>query len=259
MADPPINRQFPHDDALCEACGYPLNGLAEDAKCPECGSRISNSSPLKRDGLGARAINPLFQYGRVGIAVLLSPRCVFRKMQVNGDRDAGVYHLLITAVLTPLALFVGYVVCVLVNVPSAFRNTNVEPILLFLMALVLSLIILALSYIEMLGVTAFSRRRGWRVPFRLAERVCCYASVGWLPGVFLAGVGIAILDLHAVGQPWFEKMHGLVRVRWIFYAALFVLSLLWFETLVWIGVRQVRYANAWPEEPDAAVPGTPEQ
>lgn len=104
-----------------------------------------------------------------------------------------------------------------------------------------------LTYIEMLGVTAFSKRRGWRVPFHLAERVCCYASVGWLPGVVLAGVGVGLLQVYGPGRPWYEHLLGLIRVGWLFYGGLFVLSLLWFETLVWIGVRQVKYANGWPD------------
>lgn len=106
-----------------------------------------------------------------------------------------------------------------------------------------------LTYIEMIGVTAFSKRRGWRVSFPLAERVCCFVSVGWLPGVMISAIGFSLLQEYAAGQPWFEQPLGLVRVRWLFYAALFVLSLLWFETLVWIGVRQVRYANRWPKQP----------
>src|SRR5688500_11960173 len=34
----------PHDtDVLCEHCGYVLNGLPDDGRCPECGQSISDS------------------------------------------------------------------------------------------------------------------------------------------------------------------------------------------------------------------------
>jgi len=98
----------------------------------------------------------------------------------------------------------------------------------------------------MLGVTAYSKRRGWRVPFRLAERVCCYASVAWLPGVLVAGLGMVLIEHFLAGRFWFESLLGLVKVRWLFYTGLFMFSLLWFETLVWVGVRQVKFANGSP-------------
>lgn len=116
-----------------------------------------------------------------------------------------------------------------------------------------------LTYIEMIGVTAFSNRRGWRVPFSLAERVCCFVSVAWLPGIILAAICFSFLQEHGVGQPWFEQLLGLVRVGWLLYGALFVLSLFWFETLVWIGVRQVKFANAWPQEPSDTPADAPEK
>ena len=35
-------------DLLCENCGYTLNGLPTDSKCPECGELISDSAPELR-------------------------------------------------------------------------------------------------------------------------------------------------------------------------------------------------------------------
>lgn len=148
------------------------------------------------------------------------------------------------------SLLAGLVIGAIVFLGSAYvilPRFHRVPIESFVkLSVVSALVILALTLIEMIGVTAFSQRRGWRVPFPLARRVCCLASVGWLPGAVLAGLGIWLFEVFAVGQPWFDHLLGLIRVGWLCYAALFILSFLWFETLVWIGVRQVRYANAWP-------------
>ncbi len=101
-----------------------------------------------------------------------------------------------------------------------------------------------LTYVETLGVTGFSRRRGWRVPFGLAERVACYASVGWFGAAAVVAIALRLGEagalqaaVRATGARWHDD-YRLVA------AALTVgVALLGFELLVWAGVGQVRYAN----------------
>ncbi len=244
MQDLGPSRAFPTDDSLCERCGYPLRGLTVDALCPECGLAVSESSP------GKRVATPIFGLISVGTffktfaLYFFHAPAAFRRMAIDGDNEPARVFLLWSSMLA-IAWFIAISAAWLVLVEDPSLDNNVLGFIVVLQ-LIGVLIILALTYIEMLGVTAFSKRRGWRVPFHLAERVCCYASVGWLPGVMLAGLGVWVLQSFAVGRPWFEQYLGLVKVGWLCYGGLFVLSLLWFETLVWVGVRQVKYANAWP-------------
>lgn len=65
--------------------------------------------------------------------------------------------------------------------------------------------------------------------------------------MFIATGGLLFFKLSGVGERAFSQSIGFVSFGWLLYAGLFVTSLLWYETLVWIGVRQVRYANAWPD------------
>ncbi len=101
-----------------------------------------------------------------------------------------------------------------------------------------------LTYIEAFGVAYFSRKRGWRVPWPLAERVACYAAIGWVPAaIILWKLNDLILDGSI--KHWWPQQLG----PWTLRTEVLVLTLaggigiLWFETLVWLGVRQVRYAN----------------
>jgi len=182
-------------------------------------------------------------YLSIARAVLLSPSRHFRQMRVHGHKDDAIYFMLTSAALAAGLSFFALNFSWLFVDPGMIVDINFGSAFLF--CLFVFLTTLLLTYIEVLGVVTFSRRRGWRVPFASAERVCCYASVGWLPGVIVAGVGVSLVDMHGLGRPWFEHLLGLVRVGWLLYGVLFIVAMLWFETLVWIGVRRVRYANAW--------------
>ncbi len=101
------------------------------------------------------------------------------------------------------------------------------------------------SYVEVLGVTFFSRQKGWRVPFRRAERVACYASVGWVPVMWMATKSQTIIENGFINR-WWIPAWGPPHTAAIGFSVsmlLLMISILWFELLVWIGVRRVRFAN----------------
>ena len=241
------DRPFPTEDALCEHCGYPIKGLAFDADCPECGQAVAQSSPAHRTLRIEGQWLGLKSYWRLQLNVLFQPRRSFRSLDVSSVGRVPEQLLLRNSLLA--GLIIGAIVFLgsAYVITPRFHRVPIESF--FKIAGVGALVICVLTFIEVLGVAAFSKRRGWRVPFPLARRVCCLASVGWLPGAVMAGVGIWLFEVLAVGRPWFDHLLGLVRVGWLCYGALFVLSFLWFETLVWIAVRQVRFANAWPDPP----------
>lgn len=246
MADPPTHQNFPYDGALCECCGYPLKGLTSETVCPECGSSFEHSSPDRRKGPLLQRSFSVGGWLATTFQILLFTEFTYRLMRIDrSNRTARTYLGFMLLVVSCFALL------------TTWRDwLPIQSNLLFFLLFFLSLS--CLTYLEMLGVAAFSKRRDWRVPFHLAERVCCYASVGWLMGVLIAEVGAWLMVGFAIDKSWFDHPLGLVRVGWILYGALFFLSLLWFETLVWIGVRQVRYANAWPESPPNPIEITPE-
>lgn len=256
MPDPTPDacRAFPSRDSLCEDCGYPLRGLADKTHCPECGAALSKSSPGRRDLGEALKDQSVYGFLKRAAMFLSHPRDAFRRLPIDGPDLLGQGFLFWMSTLSALAFSLIWFVIALT--PGHPTRAPVQGYSGFMVCFIAAAVLInLLTYMEMLGVTAISRRRGWRVPYRLAERVCCYASVGWLPGVLLAGAGLFLIDRFAVGRLWFNGLVGLVRVSWLCYGGVFVLSLLWFETLVWIGVRQVRFANAWPAEPVGVGPG----
>lgn len=256
MPDSATTPLFPTDGSLCEGCGYPLKGLSADGVCPECGYGVQDSSPdARQDPIPSGRLTPGL-YARLFRRILFNPSCFFRDLAIHGCNASAMYFLIWSSVLAGLIwAVVGWFFLAVAPV-NPFHDGGRGISLLQGFFIVFAICLLA--YIEMIGVTAFSARRGWRVPFHLAERVCCYASVGWLPGVFLASCGYWLSEAFASGEPWFEKLHGLVRVSWLFYAGLFVICLLWFETLVWVGVRRVKHANTWAQPAETGGQGTPQ-
>jgi hypothetical protein len=257
MANSTATHVFPHDDALCESCGYPLKGLLVDAVCPECGLGVEASSPAKRTIQLEGHWLTLAMYWRMMGLLLFHPRRTFRTLALDGS------DLIPEQFLFRTSFLAGLILSLIVYIGSAFVLTpryHSIPLRSALWLFILTSIgITILTFIEMTGVTAFSRRRGWRVPFTLAMRICCLASVGWLPGAVVAGFGVWMIQAYGVGRPWFDHLLGLVRVGWLIYAGLFVLALLWFETLVWIAVRQVRFGNAWAQNSGIPGPEDPEK
>ncbi|MEZ6192514.1 MAG: hypothetical protein R3C45_14660 [Phycisphaerales bacterium] len=173
------------------------------------------------------------------ITLMLKPRYFFRTMRIDGTNHTARLFLLLIASL--VGLIWAYMVWARL-LPSWSRRPSVMVALVGGELVFVSVIVL--TYVEALGVTYFSRRRGWRVPFRLAERLVCYCAIGWVPVAIIMGITMRFyadgrLDgwmssLLGVWGPW-QSLELLVLIG--------AVSLLWFETLVWIGVRQTKYAN----------------
>lgn len=225
------NLTFPDLDTLCEHCGYVLKGLRPEGDCPECGLTIAASSPDLRMGPGGG--------NQVEIDLVRRPGAFFRTMCVGGSNAPARWFMLKTVLLIGLLWLLW---------DTVGGTWSLEVDLIEAGLVVVSLYLL--SYVEALGVVYFARRRGWRVPFRLAERVVCYATVGWVPAAILMGLA---LDRYVAGDidRWMSRLLGawgpLQSIELLVLVG--AVAMLWFELLVWIGVRQTKYANSWATGP----------
>ena len=239
---------FPREDSLCERCGYALRGLPYGGDCPECGLKIEESDPAKRrPGLPWQDRMSLRNWWRTIRIVARRPARSFDVLSVSTSESRGPLRDRVFLAIIAIIIGVMWVACSVLT-PDMFRvgsttgNWHIPILFVPMYVMVVAACVIALTYIEALGVAWFSWRRGWRVPFRLAERVSCYASIGWVP----AGILCNLLWL------WYDKR--LFRGGWypffqderdlLILTAVAMLTILWFEWLVWLGVRRVKYANA---------------
>lgn len=225
---------YPGPDTICEDCGYALKGLQPDGGCPECGLPIADSSPKLRTGPDWQASPGPRAAFSIVIALMLNPKSFFRGMRVDGSNTTARLFLLIVASAIGLLWY---------SLPWNLSKST--PMFHLFQAVIVCDSVILLSYIEAVGVVYFARRRDWRVPFRLSERLVCYCSIGWVPAA-----GVMWLAIYLVGNGYVDRWMNRLLPAWEYWQSLALLvliaavAMMWFEVLVWLGVRQTKHANA---------------
>ncbi len=223
----------PAVDWRCEACGYPLSDAVPDGDCPECGRAVLDSSPARRTGPAWRHQRHPVAWLQTAGALATRPRRFFRTLDLTGGNGAARVFLAIN------------VACCVAGLTAALAWTGDLPgALVWGYAMVAGKAIVALTYLEAAGVAFFSKQHGWPITLARAERLACYASVGWFPavlGLWLAWRGTqsdAFADWAArAGLPTAAEPIG-----WAVVLVGFGVAILGFELLVWVGVRATRFA-----------------
>lgn len=250
---------------LCEDCGYSIEGLEDESKCPECGTSVASSLPSARTGTPWQNKRSLTNWWRNNWLALRHPKKLFRTMRI-GERVST--SLLILNLAIAAFLLVDPWVGVLIFDPA--RGARLQgPVMEFILrggmllleTSLVGLFLLGLTWIECRGVRFFSNRRGWRITPEAAWQVCCHASVGWIVMGLLPLLGMALMvGLVRVFQyspsgvielsKWFGPgapdwhVENVVRNTLTLGAAF--AGLMVFETLVYIGARQCKYAATVP-------------
>jgi len=221
----------------CEACGYPLGTLGALERCPECGRATALSDPARREGSAWQRRGGAIGLAASGAMVLWRPRRFWDAARV--DAASGLWlvawHALLAALLgcAPLlldrrewggwALFAGLV---------AGSAT----------------LVLALTLIEALGIRFWGRVHGFRVTRAVAWTICGHAAIGWTLGGALAAGGWLLGQRISERGPraielWFVAIPTEIAAP-VLIAAGGAFGLLVFETLTYLGVRRMRFANA---------------
>lgn len=257
---------MPHDRAindltlLCERCGYIIEHLPTDSPCPECGAAIAASLPQARTGSAwqqRRGVNSWFQ---TVAQTLRHPKRSFQVLQLESGRAR--WFLPINLAAAVLLLEIGPAVLIWVS-ESVVGRIDVADLLhgtLILNAILapaLYVLLLVLCRIEELGLRLIASRRGWRVSRSTARAICTHASFGWTIGAALAATVSLLISLtHLIlDNPSLENT--IIIVTAISIAASLFVGMLIFETLVYLGLHQCKFANvphasAAPNDPSFA-------
>ncbi|MEM9881417.1 MAG: hypothetical protein AAF800_00685 [Planctomycetota bacterium] len=211
-----------------------MDKLPGDADCPECGRPIAASRPERRVGLPWQHAATPRAWLATAAAIATAPRRSFGRLHLGGSNLRDRLFLLSVASLVGG----GWGLATLALTDRGF-------LMAWLQGMAAAKVVLAMSYVEVLGVTFFSRRRGWRVPLARAERVVAYASVGWVAAAAVLTL-LRAVDAAGHADRWITRAVGTAAIdTGLLLAAVgFGLAVLGFEALVWVGVRAVRFGNA---------------
>lgn len=245
---------------LCEDCGYDLAGLHASGSCPECGRAIARSLPAARTGSAWQQRPGFFAWVRTFWRVLRHPTEEFARTRID-LRVKGLLavNLIIGATLAAApwagvttierALRVGFF-----DVEPSFMGPVLVGLLVTVEVGLVAFVLLALTWVECLGIRFFTRRRGWRLTRAGAWQVCAHASFGWifcgtLAMLFLAAM-FSILRLYGVAPGGTLDLAPTLPIRLDWYqvigvggpALAYFVGLIIFETLVYKGVNACKFA-----------------
>jgi hypothetical protein len=266
---------------LCEACGYPIEDFVHESageptgNCPECGEPVAASLPRRRTGsawqnrhvrtfrrrifrVGLGLVGPWLE---TNFAALKRPQKLFRSLRIEPKSGTG---LLLINLYVAGFLVVDPWVGVLIGDPARGARGSglvaefaIKTLMLILETSAVALLLGLLTWIEFQGVRFFARQRGWRLTREGAWQVCCHASVGWILLGLLPLFGMAIMFASTYWLGWAPKgvidlsgllgpMVPLIGVQGLVTGVLTlggaILGLLVFETLVYVGIRQCKFA-----------------
>ena len=231
-------------DLLCEHCGYTLNGLPDNARCPECGEPIGDSVNDGRDlsrWEQAQTSGRPTAFAATTLAVLLRPSDFFRHLSVRGPRGAaqsfGRTHAVITSLLFGFTA-IGYWLIV-----SGERFGTPKHYAVFVGRFVCSLGSLALITNLAARLTHWEATyRGLRLPLDTVRKCLDFHCAHYLPVALLFAITTA---LFLWMRPNVIEIGGFqLSVAYLYILSAEVIAtagyLFW---TYWIGMRNVMFAN----------------
>lgn len=234
-------------DLLCESCGYTLNGLPQEANCPECGVPVVNSTADDGRGLTGFEERPgASSFFATTVAVLLRPHRFYRAIVTRQDHPAAAIfarrHRIIAAGLFALAA-VGYARWLESQSGRTWRPGGD-----YLLPAAAFVALWGLTYLLMTYVTRLAawlsalegRYWGMRLPHSAVARCLQYHAASYLP--------VGLLAAGLVWGYWFGLRAGVWSWRsaqwypWILSGAVVVSAGYLFAQYL-VAMRNIRYAN----------------
>jgi hypothetical protein len=233
-------------DLLCESCGYVLNGLPRDSRCPECGTEIASSTGEERklpawEALGGPG-GRLAGFVRTSLQVLFQPTRFFRHLATRGDPGPALRFARVHWVLVSLAFGVaayGHMAWQYQWLVPGQRR-------LWVLALLVGFTYLAMEVINRFAakLTAWEAAyRGIRLPYAVVLRGLAYHAAHYPPVALVVLVTVA-MHLWVLFSPYLSEMALNISTVYLYVlSAEVIIAAVYLFWTYWIGMRNMMYAN----------------
>ncbi|MBX3322970.1 MAG: hypothetical protein KF757_08265 [Phycisphaeraceae bacterium] len=233
-------RPFADDDFLCSRCGYVLNGLSRGSVCPECGLLIETSHPDARRGTPWQR-GERFGYFKTLLMALVQPRRMFEVVRIDANSVVVLkwVHFSIAALVVCTAALISF------HPDPKFDPPGLAAFVVVWLMPLAWLGLAAATAVERRGIMLWGRARGRRISAGVASTIVAHASAGWVAGSLLVGASFyAGFAMRHLAQTWPPATYELLLLGPLIMPLVgALLGLLWFEILVYLGVRRCQYAN----------------
>lgn len=237
-------------DLLCEGCGYVLNGLPADGRCPECGKPLAESAAALRQppawDRGREAGNGLVRFLHTTASSTFRPAAFFRGLSLNPSQASFYFaqlHWLLASALFGAAAWAHMQW-------SAFLFGGTSG-LAYWLSLVATI---GLTYVGTVILNRLAARlsaweagyRGIRLPLDVVRRGLHYHAAHYFPVALLTATivfGFQIL-LHL-----YPQIAGLQSMTYLYVlCGSVILSAIYLFKTYWIAMRNLMYGNRQFEE-----------
>lgn len=233
------------NDLLCEHCGYTLNGLPHDGRCPECGEPVA-------DSLGIGRTEPAWEqtqsrrfaaWVQTSIAIIFHPTHFYRTLTTRGElRPAARFanwHWMLSSILFGITAYVhsGW------DWRMSYPNISLVMTRWTLAGLALIGTLFVLPWVTLLAAKLTNWEatyRGLRLPMRVVRRGMYYHAAHYLPVALMAL--ITVVGYRALVDWGVLSVETLVKYIWVLAGEVIVGAIYLFQTY-WIAMRNMMYAN----------------
>jgi hypothetical protein len=227
---------------LCEGCGYVLDGLPADSRCPECGKPTRESAgELRTPPLWERPRDAgLFRRFAITTAqVILHPSGFYRSLSTRGSRAESAafarIHWMIASILFGIAAWLHF------DWSSPGSANAIGAVWPWWTAVILAIA----AYIFLTWTLALAARlttweatyRGYRLPLGVVKRGLDYHAAHYLPVAIVAAATVAAYRAILVRHPEWVMQYVYVLSVEVVVAALYL-----FLTY-WKAMRNMMYAS----------------
>ena len=231
-------------DLLCEGCGYVLNGLPADSRCPECGKPAEESSPALRQP-------PAWETARSGFAAFLQttaalwfgPTRFFRTLTpgpVNArSRLFSQIHTAAASLLLGAAAWAHFDWYVTLGGSQQFQVFKRLP-LLFGTCVATYLFLVLVAQLASWLTNWEGTYRGLRLPLPVVRRALHYHAANYLPVGLIACATVLGYQL-ALARDWVSGTSGATYLYVL--SGEVVVSAFYLFSTYWTAMRNLMYAN----------------